>query len=77
MARARSNYSGKPKSCVQYISESRRSETPLENDFLMFQRFNVYQKVEGQKLVKDQAHRCPGFNVYQKVEGQKQIKVVI
>lgn len=27
MARARSNYSGKPKSCVQYISESRRAET--------------------------------------------------
>ena len=37
----------------------------------LIQRFNVYQKVEGQELLLSPATRCVRFNVYQKVEGQE------
>ena len=34
-------------------------------------RFNVYQKVEGQKHGYNTALAMAGFNAYQKVDGQK------
>ena len=60
---------------VQYISESRRAETAKVNTQVNV--FNVYQKVEGQKLESRQSFILLRFNVYQKVEGQKPSSSVI
>ena len=68
MARARSNYSGKPKSWVQYISESRRAETrlPLPHPQTEVQSISKSGKVEALLITERKAS-----HVYQKVDGQK------